>query len=116
MAKPNRWWIIKPLVFLACLSPTLWILRAVWLEYQGLHSVSGLSANPIDDVIEFTGIWTLRLVTITLAITPLRRLTGIGGLIRIRRMVGLFAFFQGFLHLMTYLWVDQFFMWAEILK
>jgi methionine sulfoxide reductase heme-binding subunit len=114
MAKFTRWWILKPLVFLACLTPTLWITRAIWLTYQGLDG--GLSANPIDDVIEFTGLWTLRFVMITLAITPLRRVTGISSLVRIRRMVGLFAFFQGLLHLTSYIWLDQFFMWAEILQ
>ena len=114
MLKPNRWWILKPVVFLACLAPLAWISRAVWLTYQGLDG--GLSANPIKDVTEFTGIWTLRFLMITLAITPLRRITGIGSLIRFRRMIGLFTFFQGFIHLMTYIWLDQFFMWGEILK
>lgn len=114
MPKPNRWWIFKPLVFLACLAPLAWISRAIWLTYQGLDG--GLSANPIKDVTEFTGIWTLRFLMITLAITPLRRITGISSLIRFRRMIGLFTFFQGFIHLMTYIWLDQFFMWGEILK
>jgi len=114
MPKPNRWWILKPVVFLACLAPLVWISRAVWLTYQGLDG--GLSANPIKDVTEFTGIWTLRFLMITLAITPLRRITGISSLIRFRRMIGLFTFFQGFIHLMTYIWLDQFFMWSEILK
>jgi sulfoxide reductase heme-binding subunit YedZ len=114
MPKPNRWWILKPVVFLACLAPLAWISRAVWLTYQGLDG--GLSANPIKDVTEFTGIWTLRFLMITLAITPLRRITGLSSLIRFRRMIGLFTFFQGFIHLMTYIWLDQFFMWGEILK
>jgi len=114
MPKPNRWWILKPVVFLACLTPLAWISRAVWLTYQGLDG--GLSANPIKDVTEFTGIWTLRFLMITLAITPLRRITGLSSLIRFRRMIGLFTFFQGFIHLMTYIWLDQFFMWGEILK
>src|SRR5262245_17605527 len=114
MPKFSRWWILKPVIFVACLLPTLWIGRQLWLVYQGLPS--GLSANPIDDVTEFTGNWTLRFLTITLAITPLRRITGVSSLIRIRRMLGLFTFFHGFLHLTTYLWLDQFFMWAEIVK
>jgi sulfoxide reductase heme-binding subunit YedZ len=114
MPKPNRWWILKPVVFLACLAPLAWISRAIWLTYQGLDG--GLSANPIKDVTEFTGIWTLRFLMITLAITPLRRITGLSSLIRFRRMIGLFTFFQGFIHLMTYIWLDQFFMWGEILK
>lgn len=114
MPKFNRWWILKPLVFLACFAPTAWITHAVWLTFQGRDG--GLSANPIDDVIEFTGLWTLRLLMITLAVTPLRRITGINSLIRFRRMIGLFTCFQGFLHLMSYLGLDQFFMWAEIFK
>ena len=114
MPKFNRWWVLKPIVFLACLAPTAWIARAVWLTYQGLDG--GLSANPIKDVTEFTGIWTLRFLMITLAITPIRRLTGMTTLIRFRRMLGLFTFFQGFMHWMTYIWLDQFFMWDEIVK
>ena len=114
MPKFSRWWILKPVVFLACLAPTLWIARAVWLTSQGLDG--GLSANPLDDAIEFTGLWTIRLLMITLAITPLRRLTGITSLIRFRRMLGLFTFFQGLVHLSTYIVFDQGFLWDEILK
>src|SRR5262245_59944267 len=114
MPKFNRWWILKPIVFLACLSPMLWISWSLWLAYEGLPS--GLSANPIKDVTDFTGIWTLRFLMITLAITPLRRITGASSLIRFRRMFGLFTFFQGFLHLTTYIWLDQCFMSSEILK
>src|SRR5215510_3032407 len=114
MPKLNRWWILKPAVFVACLLPTAWIGRALWLTYQGLDG--GLSANPIKDVTEFTGLWTLRFFMITLAITPLRRITGLSSLIRFRRMLGLFTFFQGLVYLTTYLWLDQFFMWSEILK
>ena len=108
MRKFNRWWILKPAVFLACLGPM------VWISNQALYG--RLSANPIKDITEFTGIWTLRFLMITLAITPLRRITGVSSLIRFRRMIGLFTFFQGFLHWMTYVWLDQFFMWGEILK
>jgi len=114
MPKLNPWWILKPAVFVACLLPTAWIGRALWLTYQGLDG--GLSANPIKDVTEFTGLWTLRFLMITLAITPLRRITGLSSLIRFRRMVGLFTFFQGVLHWITYIWLDQFFMWGEIAK
>jgi sulfoxide reductase heme-binding subunit YedZ len=84
------------------------------LTYLGLDG--GLTANPIKDVTEFTGLWTLRFLMITLAITPLRRITGLSSLIRFRRMLGLFTFAQGFIHLMTYIWLDQFFMWVEIAK
>jgi sulfoxide reductase heme-binding subunit YedZ len=115
MPKLTRWWILKPAVFLACLAPTVWITWAAWLTLaQGQTGV--LSANPIDDVIEFTGLWTIRFLMVTLAITPLRRITGISSLIRFRRMMGLFTFFQGSVHLMSYLGLDQFFYWSEILK
>ena len=114
MPKFNRWWVLKPIVFLACLAPTVWIARAAWLTIQGLDG--GLSANPIKDITEFTGIWTLRFLMITLAITPVRRLTGMNSLIRFRRMLGLFTFFQGFIHWMTYIVFDQEFLWGEIVK
>lgn len=114
MPKLNRWQILKATVFVACLLPTAWIGRALWLTVQGFDG--GLSANPIKDVTEFTGLWTLRFLMITLAITPLRRITGLSSLIRFRRMLGLFTFFQGVLHWITYIWLDQFFMWGEIAK
>ena len=63
-----------------------------------------------------TGVWTLRLLAITLLITPLRKLTEWNILIRYRRMLGLFAFFYGCLHFTTYVWLDQFFALDEIVK
>src|SRR2546426_1061885 len=104
MAKFNRWWVIKPVVFIACLLPTAWAVHALWLTYQGLDS--GIRGEPIKVVTETTGLWTLRFLMMTLAVTPLRRLTGWNSLIRIRRMMGLFTFFQGVVHLTTYLWLD----------
>jgi methionine sulfoxide reductase heme-binding subunit len=114
MTKFNRWWVIKPVVFVACLLPTAWSARAVWLTYRGLDA--GLSANPIKDITELTGLWTLRFLMITLAITPLRRVTGWNSLIRMRRMLGLFTFFQSVIHLSTYIWLDQFFDFDSIVK
>ncbi len=73
-----------------------------------------LSANPIDDITDATGTWTLRFLMITLAITPLRKLSGWNWLLQIRRMMGLFAFFSVSLHFFTYVYLDQFFMWEEI--
>ncbi len=69
----------------------------------------GLGANPIEVITRSTGLWTLTFLMTALAITPLRKLTGLTWLIRFRRMVGLFAFFYGCLHLTTYVWLDQFF-------
>ncbi|RRQ21137.1 protein-methionine-sulfoxide reductase heme-binding subunit MsrQ [Thiohalobacter thiocyanaticus] len=97
----------RVITFLLCLLPLAWlVLRAL---------TDQLSANPIEDITDATGTWTLRLVLITLAMTPLRRLTGWKWPLRLRRMLGLFVFFYASLHLMTYLWFDQFFLWSEIL-
>jgi len=72
-------------------------------------------ANPIDTITDTTGIWTLRFVLATLAVTPIRRLTGWNPIVRVRRMLGLFAFFYGSLHFLTWLVLDQFFAWDFIL-
>jgi sulfoxide reductase heme-binding subunit YedZ len=68
-----------------------------------------LGANPIEFITHSTGDWTLILVLTTLSITPLRRITRQYWLIGVRRMVGLFAFFYGTLHFLTYIWLDKFF-------
>jgi sulfoxide reductase heme-binding subunit YedZ len=99
---------VKPAVFTLCLLPLMWL---VW---QGL--AGQLGANPIEAITHRTGDWTLRLLLISLAMTPLRRLSGWTWPVRIRRMLGLFAFFYATLHLVTYLWLDQFFDWGEILQ
>ena len=89
----------KPLVFVVALSPFL------WLGFRGL--TGRLSANPIEDITLTTGIWALRWLLVTLAVTPLRRVTGWQRVIQYRRMFGLFAFFYATLHLLTYLILDQ---------
>ena len=75
-----------------------------------------LGANPIEFITRSTGTWTLVFLLITLSVTPLRRLSGWHGLIKLRRMFGLFAFFYGCLHFTTYIWLDQFFDLAAIYK
>lgn len=75
-----------------------------------------LGANPIEVITHSTGLWTLTFLMITLAITPLRKLAGVPGLIKFRRMLGLFAFFYGSLHLLTYVWLDKFFDFHDMLK
>jgi sulfoxide reductase heme-binding subunit YedZ len=106
----SRW--LKPVVFLACLAP---LGSLVWRGFHG-----GLGANPIEAITHGTGDDTLTFLLITLSITPLRRLTRQYWLINFRRMLGLFAFFYGTLHLMTYVWLDKFFdvheMLADIAK
>ena len=67
-----------------------------------------LSANPLSDLTNETGVWALRFICITLALTPLRRLTGWHAVIRFRRMSGLFAFFYATLHFLTYVIADRF--------
>jgi methionine sulfoxide reductase heme-binding subunit len=99
---------IKAPLFLVCLAPLGWL---VWGA-----ATHGLGANPIDAITDETGTWTLRFLVATLSITPLRRLTGWNGAIRFRRMLGLFAFFYGSLHFLTYIWLDQFFEVPEIVK
>jgi sulfoxide reductase heme-binding subunit YedZ len=100
--------INKSVVWLLCLTP------AVWLGVEGL--ADRLGANPIEETMHRTGWWTLFLLTVTLAITPLRRFTGRNDLVKYRRLVGLFAFFYGSLHLLSYLVLDQFFAWGYILE
>ena len=92
---------LKPVIFLACLVP---VERLVW---RGFHAQLG--ANPIETITHGTGDWTLIFLLITLSVTPLRKLSRQYWLINFRRMFGLFAFFYGFLHLMTYVWLDKFF-------
>ncbi len=75
-----------------------------------------LGANPIEVITHSTGTWTLVFLLITLGITPLRRITGVNALIKLRRMLGLFAFFYACLHFVTYFWLDQFFDWPAIVK
>jgi methionine sulfoxide reductase heme-binding subunit len=91
---------LKPILFLASLGPAAWL---VWAALTG-----NLSANPLSDLTNETGVWTLRFVCVTLAITPLRKATGWNQLIKFRRMTGLFAFFYGTLHFLTYIVVDRF--------
>jgi sulfoxide reductase heme-binding subunit YedZ len=92
--------VLKPIVFLASLGPAGWLVWAALTDH--------LSANPLSDLTNETGVWTLRFLCITLAMTPLRRLTGWNGFVRFRRMSGLFAFFYGTLHLLTYVIADRF--------
>ena len=99
--------MLKIGVFGACLLP-LAVLAGQALSHN-------LGANPIDEITDRTGIWTLRLLLITLAVTPARRLTGWNRLIQLRRMLGLFAFFYGSLHFLTYIWLDQFFVIEDII-
>ena len=94
--------ILKALVFLLCLVP----LAKLVLEIFDVAGMS-LGANPIEELIHRLGIWGLNFLLITLAVTPLRRLTGKSWLLRFRRMLGLFAFFYVLMHFLTYAGLDQ---------
>jgi sulfoxide reductase heme-binding subunit YedZ len=102
----SKW--TKAVVFIACLMPL------AGLGWRALHN--GLTANPIEFITHATGDWTLRLLLVTLAITPFRKILALPDLIRFRRMLGLFAFFYGSLHFTTYIWLDKFFDLAEMWK
>ncbi|NWG12417.1 MAG: sulfoxide reductase heme-binding subunit YedZ [Acidobacteria bacterium] len=99
---------VKVLVWAACLAPLLRLVE------KGL--TGGLGANPIEFVTLSTGTWTLVLLLASLAVTPLRHLTGLPWLVRLRRPIGIFAFFYGSLHLITYVWLDKFFDPGEIVN
>lgn len=99
---------LKLAAFLLCLVPAG---RIAWKGFTGQ-----LGANPIEVITHSTGIWTLTFLLITLGITPARKLLGLPSLIKFRRMTGLFAFFYGTLHLLTYVWLDKFFDWSDITK
>jgi methionine sulfoxide reductase heme-binding subunit len=98
----------KLVVFPLCLVP---LARLAVDTYR-----NNLGANPIEVITHSTGTWTLVFLLITLGITPLRRFTGVNALIKLRRMLGLFAFFYACLHFVTYFWLDQFFDWPAIVK
>ncbi len=101
-------WVAKPVLFVLCSVPL------VWLVWDGV--TNNLGANPVETVRRYTGDWTLRFLLIALTVTPLRRLTGWHVVVRLRRMLGLFAFFYACLHFVSYIWLDQFFMWDAIIE
>lgn len=99
---------IKLVLFVVALLP---LLRLALCGLSG-----GLGVNPIEFITRSTGTWTLVMLLLTLCVTPLRRLSGWSWLVRLRRMLGLFAFFYVCLHFTTYIWLDQFFDWHSIVK
>lgn len=98
----------KPAIFVAALGPFAWLL------YGALADTLG--ANPAEALIRSTGDWTLRFLCLTLAVTPLRQWSGWHALARLRRMLGLFAFFYGVLHVLCYAWLDMGFDLAAIVR
>jgi sulfoxide reductase heme-binding subunit YedZ len=101
---------------LGALKAALFLLALVPFARMLYLTVSGQLVEPLEFITRGTGDWVLYLLCITLAVTPLRRLTGWNWLLRLRRMLGLFAFFYACLHFLTFLWFDHFFDLAEMLK
>jgi len=99
---------LKPALFVLALLPLVTLLWGAYTDRLG--------ANPAETLIRETGDWALRLLCITLAITPLRVVLSLAPLVRLRRMVGLFTYFYGGLHLLTYAWFDMGFDAAEIVR
>lgn len=108
MLNPKAVQRLKAMLFAVCLYP---LARLIWLGLDG-----GLGANPVEFITRSTGTWTLVALCVTLGVTPLRRFTGWQWLIRLRRMFGLYAFFYACLHFTTYIWLDQYFDPAGIIK
>jgi len=102
--------IWKPIVFLMCLLPLLLLIG------DAFGVTGNLGANQIEAILDRFGNWALRFIIITLAVTPLRRLTDWNWLSRFRRMLGLFTFFYAFMHFLTWLVLDQELRLSEILE
>ncbi|WP_353233673.1 protein-methionine-sulfoxide reductase heme-binding subunit MsrQ [Diaphorobacter ruginosibacter] len=98
----------KPLVFALCLLPVAWLLYAAFNDLLG--------ANPAEALVRSTGDWTLRMLCVVLAVTPLRQWLAVPQLARFRRMLGLFVYFYASLHLFSYAWFDMGFEWPELLR
>src|SRR4051794_37663557 len=102
---------MKPAVFTASALPALDLGYLTWCAFAGTPSAwpaltGELSANPLSDITNYTGVWALRFLCLTLAATPLRRLAW-NGFVKFRRMMGLFAFFYATLHFLTYVALDR---------
>ncbi|MGB5835370.1 MAG: protein-methionine-sulfoxide reductase heme-binding subunit MsrQ, partial [Thiohalocapsa sp.] len=100
--------VTRPSLFLLCLLPLLFL---IWRIIDG-----SIGANPVQAITHATGDWALRLLLVTLAITPLRHVTGWAWLVRLRRMLGLFAYFSAALNFTTYIWLYQYFDWNAIVE
>jgi len=98
----------KPIVFAVCLVPFAIAIG------DAFNITGSLSANPVEDLMDRFGNWGLRFIMITLAVTPLRRLTGRAWLLRFRRMLGLFAFFYILMHFLIWLILDHGAFWSEV--
>jgi len=98
--------LFRPILFILLLLPALYYAYGIWQDTLG--------ANPLEAIIRGLGDWALRILLLTLVMSPLRRLINWPQALRLRRMLGLYAYFYVILHLVGYLWFDQFFDWEEI--
>jgi len=105
---------LPPRVFAAVRAVVFALALAPLAELVRLGLTGGLGANPVEFVLRWLGTWTLVALLATLSITPLRWMTGWAWLLRLRRMLGLYAFFYGTLHVTSYVWIDHFFDWTQI--
>lgn len=112
----TTWSALVPRLLLApAAKPVLWILGLLPLgALAGGVATDTLGANPAEALLRSLGDWTLRALCLTLAVTPLRQMTGWHALARFRRMLGLFAFFYGLLHFLAYAWLDMGLVWNDI--
>ncbi|WP_417458151.1 sulfite oxidase heme-binding subunit YedZ [Kordiimonas sp.] len=108
----------KPLVFAAALLPFVWLAHQWWLAFGNMPHDLGFNPNETSN--RFSGDWALRMLLITLAITPMSRLFKAPKLLMFRRMMGLFAYFYVCVHMLSYVWLDMLFnwpeLWADVLK
>jgi len=101
-------YVLKPVAFVLCLVPFAYL---VWDTFTG-----GLGANALETVTDRTGNWALRLLLVSLALRPLRQVTGLAGFIRFRRMTGLFAFFYASVHFTIFVAIDNYFDFGELVE
>jgi sulfoxide reductase heme-binding subunit YedZ len=99
---------VKPMLFVVCLAPLAWLVLRFFTDDLGV--------NPVETLNRTLGDWALRFLLIALAVTPLRQLTGWAALGRLRRMLGLYAFFYVCLHVASYVGIDLYFDWATLWK
>jgi len=105
-ANDKIFWAVKPIIWVLCVLPLAWLS---WLIFN-----QNLTANPPEFINRYFGEWAIRILWVALAVTPLKILTGWKQAVRLRRLIGLFAFFYVVLHVASYVVVDQYFDWIAI--
>ncbi|MDQ2990845.1 MAG: sulfoxide reductase heme-binding subunit YedZ [Pseudomonadota bacterium] len=104
----------------SAIKAVIFALGLIPVSKMAYLTISGQLVEPLEHITRGTGDWVLYFLCITLAVTPLRKFTGWNWLVKLRREIGLFAFFYAFLHFMTFLWFDHFFdvaeMWKDVVK